>query len=110
MWHQIFEHRPWTNWSPDAEDCQPDPLVLMSMSGPLKDRQNSVRKVVDTTGSVVANDDYYAFGKVLSAPKALDLIFRNRAFGEVQGKTSPCPVGERTSAAGRAAAHATVIG
>ncbi len=50
----------------------------------MKDGQNSVRKVVDTSGNVVASYDYDAFGNRLSAPNAIDGLFHVRAFGEIQ--------------------------
>lgn len=50
---------------------------------PLKDGQNSVRKVVNTSGTVVASYDYDAFGNALSSPNTIDTLFRHRAFGEV---------------------------
>jgi RHS repeat-associated protein len=50
---------------------------------PLKDGQNNVRKVVDTTGAVVASYDYTAFGEVLNSDQPAGWIFNHRAFGEV---------------------------
>ncbi len=49
----------------------------------LKDGQNSVRKVVDASASVVASYDYDAFGNVLHQDQPAGWIFNHRAFGEV---------------------------
>ncbi|MBK7974382.1 MAG: hypothetical protein IPK07_14240 [Deltaproteobacteria bacterium] len=49
----------------------------------MKDGQNSVRKVVDTTGAIVASYDYTAFGEVLNQDQASGWIFNHRAFGEI---------------------------
>ncbi|MBK7974383.1 MAG: hypothetical protein IPK07_14245 [Deltaproteobacteria bacterium] len=58
-------------------------VVLLGERCTLKDGQNSVRKVVDTTGTVVASYDYDAWGNTLSDPNAIDVLFHHRAFGEV---------------------------
>ncbi len=50
----------------------------------MKDGQNSVRRVVDTAGTVVASYGYDAFGNRLSTPNAIDGLFHVRAFGEIQ--------------------------
>ncbi|MFN7954406.1 MAG: RHS repeat-associated core domain-containing protein [bacterium] len=49
----------------------------------LKDGQNSVRKVVDASASVVASYDYDAFGNTLAQTQPSGWIFNHRAFGEV---------------------------
>ncbi|MBK7974380.1 MAG: RHS repeat-associated core domain-containing protein [Deltaproteobacteria bacterium] len=56
---------------------------VLNVFCPLKDGQNNVRKVVDTTGAVVASYDYTAFGEVLNSDQPAGWIFNHRAFGEV---------------------------
>lgn len=62
----------------------PNLMILVSEFCRMKDGQNSVRKLLDTTGTVVANYDYDAFGNVLHQDQPSGWIFAHRAFGEVQ--------------------------
>ncbi len=83
-WHPIFEKNPFVSTASREETFDLQLILSASIFCPLKDGQNSVRKVVDTSGNVVASYDYDAFGNRLSAPNAIDGVFHVRAFGEIQ--------------------------